>query len=795
MLKHFAQTLIEPPPVYDVATHRKARLLSIFLLVMIAIFSIVDLVSTLTIPDYQIPWYGYILLFVAYGLNRLPYYRISAALCVFMFPAVVFANILGGESDQPAVTLGFLLVGIVLAGIFLSRWGIIILAVCDVIGIILLPRLSPESIMKSSDIILPVAVFLIGTVLVVISSHHRDQVESARQSLLRQSEENYRMLFDEAPDGIMIISPQNLILMANSTIYQMTGYAPHEVIGHAPVEFLAPEDLIRRPPRDISQIRVPGSTRRERVIVCKDQSRINVIISSSYMPSGNFQYILQDVTERIKIEEALRLSEQKFAKSFHSSPDAVTISAIATGEFMDVNDGFCRMSGYTREESLGHSAEELGIWENIEHRRQMTELLKSKGWVREFETTLKRRSGERLVCLLSVELLKIGNEECMIVVTRDVTERKRMEVELRLSEERYRMVSSVISDYTFFTKVEDDGRLRIAWVGGAFEAITGYTPAEFDSRGGWVFTLHPDDVARDNQDMEILRGNQRVISELRTIRKDGSICWVRVYAHPMWDADTNQLAGIYGAVQDINKQKQIEHERESLINELETKNAELEQFTYMVSHDLKAPLITIKGFMGFLAEDARNGNITRLEADIIRINEAADKMHALLNDLLELSRIGRLMNDPEPVDCNVVIQEVEKILTAHLQGQNIRLQINGQLPLVRGDRQRLIEVFQNLVDNAAKFMGDQLNPQIEIGQYGKPQNGFCTFYIRDNGIGIAPQFHERIFGLFNRLDPKLEGTGIGLAIVKRIVEFHGGRIWLDSDVGHGATFYFNLPQA
>ena len=357
------------------------------------------------------------------------------------------------------------------------------------------------------------------------------------------------------------------------------------------------------------------------------------------------------------------------------------------------------------------------------------------------------------------------------------------------------MVSSVISDYTFANVQNEKGDIVLSWVTGAFEQISGYTFEEFNARGGWVSTIHPDDLEQDAHDMEMLRLNQQVVSEIRTIHKDGSIRWVRNYAHPIWDEQQNQLAGIYGAVQDITDRKRIETEREDLIRALESKNAELEQFTYTVSHDLKAPIITIKGFLGFLAEDALTGNVKRLEVDIQRISEAADKMQNLLNDLLELSRIGRVLNDPESVDFRELVEESEKILQGRLQGTGTRILVTGDLPIIYGDRERFFEVIQNLMDNASKFMGAQPEPVIEIGQFGEAQNGLVTLYVRDNGIGIAPQFHERIFGLFNRLDPKIEGTGVGLALVKRIVELHGGKIWVESEVGQGATFFFTLPKS
>ena len=251
---------------------------------------------------------------------------------------------------------------------------------------------------------------------------------------------------------------------------------------------------------------------------------------------------------------------------------------------------------------------------------------------------------------------------------------------------------------------------------------------------------------------------------------------------------------VLAMVRDVSLQKWILSEREKLISELELKNAELERFTYTASHDLKSPLITIKGFLGFLREDTQSGNVKRLESDIQRIGDAADKMQHLLNDLLELSRVGRLVNKSQAIDLNEMISEVLELLHGRIHGGNIRVSLEENLPEVYGDRARLLEVLQNLIDNAAKFMGDQPNPHIEIGQEGKTEDGSPILFIRDNGIGIDPKFKDRIFGLFDKLDPRTDGTGIGLALVKRIVEFHGGRIWLESELRKGATFYFTIPQ-
>jgi signal transduction histidine kinase len=253
-----------------------------------------------------------------------------------------------------------------------------------------------------------------------------------------------------------------------------------------------------------------------------------------------------------------------------------------------------------------------------------------------------------------------------------------------------------------------------------------------------------------------------------------------------------QVVGTASIGDDITERTRAEREREALISELEAKNAELEQFTYTVSHDLKSPLVTIKGFLGFLKEDIAAGDTARFHADIERIGSAAEKMEQLLKELLELSRIGRKMNPPQEVRFEELAREAMELVHGQLEARAATVRIQPNLPAVYGDRQRLVEVLQNLIDNAAKFAGNQVHPQIEIGQRGQ-EGGRPVFYVKDNGIGIAPKHHEQIFGLFNKLDPNAEGTGVGLALVKRIVEFHGGRIWVESEPGRGAAFYFTLP--
>jgi signal transduction histidine kinase len=235
------------------------------------------------------------------------------------------------------------------------------------------------------------------------------------------------------------------------------------------------------------------------------------------------------------------------------------------------------------------------------------------------------------------------------------------------------------------------------------------------------------------------------------------------------------------------------NERQKLIDELDSKNSELELFTYSVSHDLKSPLFTIRGFLGFLEADIAAGKLSRVENDVHRISDAMNVMQGRLDDLLELSRAGKLTDERQVICFNDLAAEALELVHGRITERGATVLVQDDLPHIVGDHHRLLEIVQNLIDNAAKFMGNQKNPLIEIGQHGE-ENGQPVFFVRDNGMGIPPEHHGRIFGIFNKLNPKAEGTGIGLSLVKRIIEAHGGRIWLKSEPGLGSTFYFSLPR-
>ena len=375
---------------------------------------------------------------------------------------------------------------------------------------------------------------------------------------------------------------------------------------------------------------------------------------------------------------------------------------------------------------------------------------------------------------------------------KQLDERKRVEDILLEEQERLNLALSAAQMETWSWNIETGA---ISWSDG-IEAMFGMAKGQFDGKyDTYLAHIHPDDLPglQDAINHALLDTDFNYVVEHRLVQQNGEVRWIEGRGKVFRDAGGKPVR-MAGTVVDVTERKRGEAEREHLIQELAAKNTELEQFTYTVSHDLKAPIITIKGFLGYLEEDALGGKQDRLRRDIVRISEAVDKMHLLLNELLELSRIGRMMNPPEPIEFCGLVDEALSLVQGRLQAGRVKVEVISDPIFVRGDRRRLLEVLQNLIDNAAKFMGPQPAPLVEIGSNGY-KNDMPVFFVSDNGIGIAPEHHERIFGLFNKLDPLAEGTGIGLALVRRIVEYHGGTIWVKSEAGRGATFYFTLPAA
>lgn len=363
-------------------------------------------------------------------------------------------------------------------------------------------------------------------------------------------------------------------------------------------------------------------------------------------------------------------------------------------------------------------------------------------------------------------------------------------LELEKSEQRFRRLSENARDMIFRISLPEG---NYEYVSPAARTLTGYSIDEFYSE--ILFFKKFVDPQYRNLIMDMIansiKGEISPVIEYQIISKTGVYHWVSQRNVLVFDQSGKPVA-LEGMVTDITEQKRAIEDRERLIRELEKKNADLERFTYTISHELKTPLITIKGFLGYIEEEAAKGDISQMHQDILRIISATETMQRLLNDLIELSQVGQFSSIQEEIKTVELVKKAAEMFAEQIIEGKINLTISENMPDVKGFYHELLELFHNLIENAIKFMGSQPRPEIRIGS--DTLNGETFFFVSDNGIGIDPRYRERIFGLFNKLSPLTEGTGFGLTLVKRIIDLHGGWIRVESQgSGQGTTFYFRLP--
>jgi PAS domain S-box-containing protein len=495
-----------------------------------------------------------------------------------------------------------------------------------------------------------------------------------------------------------------------------------------------------------------------------------------------------DVTERKAAEDALQESNEYLSNLFNyaNAPIIVWDPQFRITRF---NHAFENLTGRTEKEVLGKHLEILfpkaSQDVSLEHIRRA---VSGERW-ETVEIPILHVSGQtRIVLWNSANIVDPhGTLISTIAQGYDITDRKAAVDALRQSEEKYRVLFTRMTEGSALHEMVYDpagnpSDYRILDVNPAFESVLGIkreTVVGKTSREAYSINTPPylDTYAR-----VAATGQPDMFEEyFAPMKKHFSIS--------VFSPEKGRFATI---LEDITERKQAEEFRERLIKELEQKNAELERFTYTVSHDLKSPLITIKGFAGLLENDAGKRDPVQLKKDVQRITAAADTMQQLLSDVLELSRIGRVISPPENTPFGTIAKEAVDLLAGPLADRGVWIDIAPDLPVVSVDHARIREVMVNLVENAVKFMGSQQNPVIRIGV---ETDGITpVFFVRDNGIGIDPRYLERIFNLFERLDSSTHGTGIGLTIVRRIIEVHGGKIWAESEgVRKGTTFRFTLP--
>lgn len=456
------------------------------------------------------------------------------------------------------------------------------------------------------------------------------------------------------------------------------------------------------------------------------------------------------------------------------------------GNVISWNNGASNIKGYSEGEIIGKNFKRFYTQEDLELKKPQ-HLLKTareegyasdEGWRVRKDTTIFWAS----VTITAIHDAQ-GNLTGYSKVTRDLTERKRSEESLN----KLRQAVSEIEDYAIIL-IDADGYI-LNWNRGA-ESIKGYKETEIIGRNFKQFySLEDIDTNKPEKLLGIAQSEGRAYDEGWRIKKNGERFWASVTITAIHD-ENNVVRGYSKVTRDLTERRLASKKIEDHAKELEAKNHELNQFAYIASHDLQEPLNTVKSVISILQNADTNGVVNTKDM-LDYISEATDRMTELITGLLEYGRIGQ-RGTPEEVDTNHLLKDVVADLQNRIKENKATVNV-GKLPIIDAYKTELRLLFQNLISNGLKFKRKGVAPQIDIS--AQLNENDWTFCVKDNGIGIDDKFKDKLFMIFKRLptEQEYEGTGIGLAHCKKVVDLHNGKIWVDSVPGKGSSFYFTIP--
>ncbi len=492
--------------------------------------------------------------------------------------------------------------------------------------------------------------------------------------------------------------------------------------------------------------------------------------------------LLDAVAERIgaivasqQSVEALRLSEEKFSKAIHASPNLVTISTLEEGRLIDANRSFYARTGYSPREAIDRDVSEIGLWTSKAERQQMVEKLKKDGRVRNMELSWQFKSGEIRIMRISAELINIGGVPCVMGISVDVTQQK----------ESQKLLKTVFQNSPFGIFILRNG--VITHTNPQFQKTTGYSQEELRGRELLSLVAAEDIDVVNSSIIFTLQKKNPYPCEYRLICKTGQSKWI------MQTISQIHLRGdaILGNIIDISELKYLERK----VVEYEELSKIKSDLLAAVSHELRTPLATIKGYATMILDyyDRLDADETR---DYIRaIDSSTDRLSRLVDNLLDTSRLeaGLVRLQKYATSIAPLIHKTAEDAMIRNTGHTINVNLDKFLPKVNIDSKRICQVLDNLIDNAVKYSPLGTEIIISAKRYGKD----LLVQVADQGPGIAPEelehVFERMYRIEKRFNSSANGVGLGLYICQRLVEAHGGMIWAESTPGQGSTIKFTLP--
>jgi PAS domain S-box-containing protein len=617
-------------------------------------------------------------------------------------------------------------------------------------------------------------------------------------------EEVAQALLRNAGLGIYIVQ-EGKFQYVNPLFQNLTGYTEEELLGKYSLDLVHSEDreMVRKKATENLKNK-KGSISYEYRLVKKNGEIIWVLEEVTSINYGGKRATVgsfRDITARKELEEAIGYSEKRYRTILESMEDAYFEIDLA-GNFTFVNNAVCRDLGYSREELIGMNYKGYTAEEDIKSLFQAFNEVYRTGVPNRgvpWKSTLK--DGSHGFGETSISPLRNSKGEIVgfCGITRDITERKQAEEALRQSKEKYRTVLDEIGDAYF----EVDLKGNFTFVNDQMTQHLQYSKEELLGMNYRTFTVKEEIKNVYEAYNRVYRTGEPSLSfGHKVIRKDGTGRVSNVSISPAKNAK-GEIIGFRGISRDITTQKRLEEEREVLLQDikkinqkLEEANKELQDFVYIASHDLREPLRKISSF-GTLLQDSLKGNLNDDQQENFEFMiDGAQRMQDMIDALLTYSRLTTKAKPPEWVDLNKVIENLKKLdLATMLDETRGTIHVPAPLPSVQADPSQMHQLFQNLIGNGLKFHKEEIPPEIIIRAH-EVANNMIRIEVEDNGIGIDEKYHGQLFTMFKRLHSReqYEGTGIGLASCKKIVERHGGNIGIKSTPGKGSIFWFTLPR-
>jgi PAS domain S-box-containing protein len=615
------------------------------------------------------------------------------------------------------------------------------------------------------------------------------------EAAFRESEELFSKAFRLSPDCVVIVrSSDHTVIRANDSLCQLWGSTPEEVIGKPSLEYSTWQTEEEQHAFMQTLDEKGECLNYEAVFRMANRRLLNFNISSRMITFNGESCILsvmRDITESKLTKKALGSSELRYRRLFETAKDGILILDAETGMVVDVNPFLIEMLGFSHEQFLGKAIWELGFFKDVAANENNFAELRAKKYMRYENLPLETSDGRRIEVEFVSNVYLVNDSKVIQCNVRDVTARRKAEEARRMSEARYRTLFEYAPDGIL---IADSESYYVA-ANESISRMLGYTRDELIGLHASDIVV-PTEIRHIDPASSVIKANSEYHREWKFQRKDGSTFEAEVIATQMPDGN------LMGMIRDITERKTAEENIRRLNAELEERvvertaqleaaNKELEAFSYSVSHDLRAPLRAVDGFSQAVLEDFGAQLPEEGRQHLLTIRQGAQKMGNLIDDLLTFSRLSRAPWKKQKVNCASIVRGVLNDMKFQQEGRQIDWRI-GDLPECEGDSALLKQVWINLLSNASKYTRRREKAVIEIGC--SLEQGENVYFVRDNGAGFDMRYSGKLFGVFQRLHraEDYEGTGVGLAIVQRVIHRHGGRIWADAAVDRGATFYFTL---